>query len=1843
MKRFAAAVAALLIGSSVAVSPIGAGPAQAADPTLTITPITWNVIGLDSNAPATGPNRFPVGARVCASGADAAATTATFTWDSDNAYISLRPSPVPGPDATLSLGDITAGTCADAYFEVQVQKVAAAWLAKRSYHITATSGSVSVSTPTPRELYVEKLISQNRNGITAVKLDGVSIPAGGTMSLVEGAEYDITLDGYTATQGYNQLESFITLPTTVFRILSVTTTYSAQSSPYVGVAPLGKTADRLYADACKWDPDPGSPTYRSCIGGDYKSGGTVSTTYHVRIIDGSAGASETLTSLLYDFSGSSFHYNADAGAGFRVAVVVGSDQVTLAKSFSPKAVAPGDSSQLTFKIANPTGKTFTGVHFTDTLPTNLVVAASPSVTYEGCGSGAFSPEPTGGDTTLTFTGATVAAGATCTITVMVKSDTADTYTNTTGHLFIDELIDTGNVGTDTLLVKGVSACVAGQTLANWTVPVGATNPPDAAGGVPTVKSANVATASATVNPALTGVNGSAIVTAGQNDNAAWNTWGYGGAGQYVEFTLDTSNFSDVSISFWVKNPSPANGATSTVLSTNPGSGLANVKTWTTPTTTDTYTELTFTPLAGAVNTSGDTTFRITSTGAKNNNSGASLVFDNILFTGCGPAAPAPTLTKAFSANSIHLDATATLTFTIANTAEGAAAQTGLAFVDVLPDGLTVADGGPTTACGGSVTTTAATGTIAFTGGTLGTTEPANTCSFDVTVTGAVANAYTNTTGFLSSNESGTTSSYGTDTLEVVAPPVLVKEWLPASTLPSVPVTLRFTITNPNPATTLTGIHFSDALPLFMSPAISAGGHAGCGGFFNLLSGLVILFNGTLAPGASCTFDLPFYGLGASPLTVPNETSPISSSQSADGPAASATLTVAQPIAAIETNKEITTTPNDPTSWRKAIGVTAGTDVYYRFTLYNSGDLPLTSLWVSDLWLLGVSPLSGCDWPATLSPGESASCTYGPYTVGTTGVENTAQGGGVYSGTAYDSTSKASFDILGLTLDKTAQETTFDAAGDVLHYDYTVENTGGFPLEGPVTVADDKSSDEACDAVSTATAGGVLGDGDNWLDPGEAVTCSATYTVASGDVTLGSVTNTATATVDGVDSNEDQATVTYSAPQVGVLTIDKVADATTITEAGQVVTYTITLGNTGNAGLTGVTLADPGCGSKTGPTGDNANFGSLDPGEHWVYTCQHVITQAEMDAGDDIVNTATAGSDQTGDVTDSVSIGVDQAPSLTIDKTADTSPVTSVGSLGYTIVVTNTGNVSLTAVSVTDPACDAAPALQSGDLANADVLDVGEVWTYTCVRTVTQAEIDAGTALENTASVDTGQTTPQTDSASVPVTQNAAIVVDKQSTTEAITAVGQVVPFTITVTNSGNVTLTGVTLADPGCDAAPVYQSGDTGSDEHLSPGEGWTYTCSHTVTQAEMDAGGVLSNVATADSDQTGPVDGSKDVVITQSPSTTITKTADRESLTEAGPINYTIKVTNNGNVSLTGVDVVDAFGTAVTLVSGDDTNPGVLDVGETWVYTTTYNVIQPYFDQGKAIVNTATVDTDQTEPESATVSTPLELSPDLTISKTSTTAEVVNAGQIVPYLITVTNTGNVSLASVQVDDTRCDAAPSYATGDTGGDSLMGPGEAWVYTCSRTVTQAEMDAGGSLTNTASADTDRVGPVEDALSIPIAQHPALSIVKTITSGGTFGKVGDVITYAYQVTNTGNVTIGGPITVVDDKTDVTCPAVDALAPAEDLTCTSTYAVTAEDIAAGSVTNTAKASGQFGEEVVASAVMDATASYAPIPTEPPSSSSSIVPAEAGAGLLALLALLGVGLLAFAVAARPKRRRTR
>ena len=102
-------------------------------------------------------------------------------------------------------------------------------------------------------------------------------------------------------------------------------------------------------------------------------------------------------------------------------------------------------------------------------------------------------------------------------------------------------------------------------------------------------------------------------------------------------------------------------------------------------------------------------------------------------------------------------------------------------------------------------------------------------------------------------------------------------------------------------------------------------------------------------------------------------------------------------------------------------------------------------------------------------------------------------------------------------------------------------------------------------------------------------------------------------------------------------------------------------------------------------------------------------------------------------------------------------------------------------------------------------------------------------------------------------QNPSLVILKSLTNtsdEIVDTATEVIEYTITVENTGNVGLTNVVLGDEFASGA-TYVSGDTSNTGVLDTDEIWTYSADYTVTQADLNAGTSLVNVATVDTDQT--------------------------------------------------------------------------------------------------------------------------------------------------------------------------------------------------------------------------------------------------------------------------------------------------------------------------------------------------------------------------------------------------------
>ena len=379
------------------------------------------------------------------------------------------------------------------------------------------------------------------------------------------------------------------------------------------------------------------------------------------------------------------------------------------------------------------------------------------------------------------------------------------------------------------------------------------------------------------------------------------------------------------------------------------------------------------------------------------------------------------------------------------------------------------------------------------------------------------------------------------------------------------------------------------------------------------------------------------------------------------------------------------------------------------------------------------------------------------------------------------------------------------------------------LTGPFTVSDDKST-----ATCPATAS---------LAPTASITCTATYTVTQADLDSGSVTNVASATDGTVTSPTD--TLTITGTQSPGLTIAKTSPDTSYAAAGDVLHYSYLVTNSGNVTLTGpFTVSD----DKTTVTCPAT--ASLAPATSITCTATYSVTQADVDSGT-VTNTATAtarfaypDSETPTTVTspaDQLTIAVEQDAALTVAKSSTTTLVSVAGQVvHYTYLVTNTGNVTLTGIGLSDNNTDGTLTCPATTLAPDATM------TCSASHLVTQADLDAGGTLDNTVTATSEQRAHAADTLRIRIAQIPGIVVTKKTTAVHFSAVGQAIAYTVTATNTGNITLDPVTISDPGIDTFTC-----TPAHGPLAPGATMTCTGVHHITQADLD-GGKYTNTATA-------------------------------------------------------------------------------------------------------------------------------------------------------------------------------------------------------------------------------------------------------------------------------------------------------------------------------------------------------------------------------------------------------------
>ena len=180
------------------------------------------------------------------------------------------------------------------------------------------------------------------------------------------------------------------------------------------------------------------------------------------------------------------------------------------------------------------------------------------------------------------------------------------------------------------------------------------------------------------------------------------------------------------------------------------------------------------------------------------------------------------------------------------------------------------------------------------------------------------------------------------------------------------------------------------------------------------------------------------------------------------------------------------------------------------------------------------------------------------------------------------------------------------------------------------------------------------------------------------------------------------------------------------------------------------------------------------------------------------------------------------PAVGLTKAAGALSGNTAGStIPYTFTVTNTGQTPLTAIAISDPKV-------TGLTCAATTLAIGASTTCTGTHTLTQAEVDAGTVVNNasvTATPPSGPAVTNTATATTTVPRAPAISLTKTAGTPSGNTAGSTVAYSFLVTNTGNLTLTGVERHRP--DGRPGHLPGDDArarrvhhlhEDLHADPG-----------------------------------------------------------------------------------------------------------------------------------------------------------------------------------------------------------------------------------------------------------------------------------------------------------------------------------------------------------------------------------------------------------------------------------------
>ncbi len=792
-------------------------------------------------------------------------------------------------------------------------------------------------------------------------------------------------------------------------------------------------------------------------------------------------------------------------------------------------------------------------------------------------------------------------------------------------------------------------------------------------------------------------------------------------------------------------------------------------------------------------------------------------------------------------------------------------------------------------------------------------------------------------------------------------------------------------------------------------------------------------------------------------------------------------------------------------------------------------------------------------------------------------------------------------ISGFSLDKLLVSANPAYVGDLVTYSITIVNTGTTTLATlPLTDtfnATYLAYSSATPAPDTTAAGQL-----NWTNVGPIAVGGQVVLTVTFTALMPTPVTTNKAIVGATDIYSNVLLPGSDAEPVTIVTSGYVLTKTLLSAnpvyVGDLVTYSVTVANTGTIALDSVPLTDTydatylGYSSAT-PAPDTtaagqlnwANIGPIAAGGQTVVT----VTFTALAPVSPTINTATtAATDTLGTAlppqSDAAPVSIVTSGYLLTKSLASASPPRVGHAVLHSFPTRNTGTIALDSVPLTDTYdatylgySSATPAPDTTAAGQLNWANIGPIaaggQTVVTVTFTALAPVSPTINTATTAATDTLGTAlpPQSDAA--PVT----IVVSGFTLTKTLVSanpayVGELVTYSITIVNTGTTTLTTVPLTDTFDGTYLSYSSATPAPDTTAAGQLNWNNVGPIaaggqrvvTVTFTALAPTAATTNTATASA-----VDGPGTVLPPQSDEAPVTIVVSGFTLTKTlasanpayvgDPVTFSITIVNTGTTALTTVPLTDTFNATYLSYSSatpapDTTaagqlnwnNVGPIAVGGQRVVTVTFTALAPIpvtlnTATAGAIDGPGTVLPPQTDQAAVTI-----ISSGFVVTKTLLSANPVYVGQPVTYSITVVNTGTTTLVTVPLTDTFDGTYLSYSSATPAPDTTaagqlnwnnVGPiaaGGQTVVTVTFTALAPVSPTINTATVSAVDDQGKILPPQSDLEPVSIVASGYILTKTLVSSSPVA-VGQPVIFSIMVVNTGTTTLTTvPLTDTYDAT-------------------------------------------------------------------------------------------------------------